>query len=346
VITLHGDLFDGEVPRARAVEITVDGDDVRIVGEEIAPMTLARASIAPDLPVTGVARRLQLPGGGVVETTDDAAVAAAWPPRPSFGRLGDVLEHYWAATLAAAALGVTVLWLVVAYALPAAADPVARSISPEIERAIGRHTLATVDQLYAKPTRLDTGQRRHVRSLVTELMRGEDAVSPWRLEFREMGGPNAFALPGNTIVVTDELVTFARNDDELLAVIAHEIGHLRERHATRLVLQQSGIAVLATAVAGDAVGMTFLAAALPAMLLDAQYSRAFEEEADAAAIEQLRRHGRSPSAFADVMRRFAADPRTSEPDDPLFRYLSTHPATEERIRRAEEAAARAPAPPR
>ena len=342
MITIRGELFDGQVARGRPVEITVEADAVRIAGEDVAPIALPRASIVPDTPVTGVARRLHLPAGIVVETADQAGVTAAWPSPPGFGRLGDGLEHYWLATLAAGALGVTVLWLVVAFALPAAAEPVARSISPEIERAIGKHTLATLDQLYAEPTELDAEQRRHVRGLVTAFMRGEDDISPWRLEFRRMGGPNAFALPGNTIVVTDELVTFARNDDELLAVLAHEIGHLRERHATRLVLQQSGIAVLATAVAGDAVGMTFLAAALPAMLLDAQYSRAFEEEADAAAIEQLRRHGRSPKAFADVMRRFAADPRTSEPDDPLFRYLSTHPATEERIRRAEEAAAREP----
>jgi hypothetical protein len=196
------------------VEITVDADEVRIVGEEMAPMTLPRASILPDLPVTGVARRLQLPAGVVVETPDDAAGARAWPSRPSFGRMGDVLEHYWLATLAAAALGVTALWLVVAYALPAAADPVARSISPEIERAIGKHTLATLDQLYAEPTQLGAGQRRHVRALLTEFMRGEDAISPWHLEFRAMGGPNAFALPGNTIVVTDELVEFARNRRE------------------------------------------------------------------------------------------------------------------------------------
>ena len=220
----------------------------------------------PDAPLTGVPRRLQLPGGAVIETDDFDAVARAWPARAGLARLGDVLERRWTATLACGALAATTLWLVIAYALPLAADPIARSIGPDVETAIGRHALASIDRLYAKPSRLDREERAHVQQLLEDFMAGEDDVSPWRLQFRRMGGPNAFALPGNTIVVTDELVRFAKTDDELLAVLAHEVGHLRERHATRLVLQQSGVAVLATALAGDAVGMTFLAAAIPALL--------------------------------------------------------------------------------
>ena len=85
-------------------------------------------------------------------------------------------------------------------------------------------------------------------------MQNEPDVAGYDLQFRRMGGAERVSLPGNIIVVTDELVKFVHSDDELLAVLAHEIGHLRARHALRLVLQQSGIAVLATVVAGDAVG--------------------------------------------------------------------------------------------
>jgi predicted Zn-dependent protease len=215
---------------------------------------------------------------------------------------------------------------------------VSRELSPEIEALIGRQSLATIDRIAAEKSQLDEAEQTRVAALLATFMDGEVDIPSYTLEFRRMGGPNAFALPGDIIVVTDELVGFVGSDDELLAVLAHEIAHLRARHAVRLVLQQSGVAVLATVLAGDAVGITFLAAAVPAMLLDAHYSRAFEEEADALAFAHLKRHGRSPQAFADVMRRFARAPQTREPNDPLFRYLSTHPASEERIRRAEEAA--------
>ena len=99
------------------------------------------------------------------------------------------------------------------------------------------------------------------------------------------------------------MVTSIHDDDELIAVLAHELGHLNGRHAMRMVLQQSGIAVLVTAVAGDAVGMTLLAAAMPAALLNARYSREFELEADDYAYALLHPArpfscSRSPMCFA------------------------------------------------
>ncbi len=133
------------------------------------------------------------------------------------------------------------------------------------------------------------------------------------------------------------MVDAVDNDDELLAVLAHEIGHVRGRHAMRLVLQNSGIAVLMTALAGDAVGVTFLAVALPSMLVQSGYSRQFEAEADDYAFAHLKRHGVSPQAFANVMRRLEKETGGAKDDGPVMRYLGTHPSSAERIRRAEEA---------
>ena len=160
--------------------------------------------------------------------------------------------------------------------------------------------------------------------------------SHYRLEFRHAGTPNALALPGGIIVVTDEMVHTTANDAEFLAVVAHEMGHVHGHHAMRLVLQGSGLAVLMTALAGDAVGTTILAAALPAVLLRTRYSRQFESEADDYAFAMLKRHGQSPQAFADLMRRLSLDAREPADAHSLRQYLSTHPATEDRIRRAEE----------
>jgi Zn-dependent protease with chaperone function len=134
------------------------------------------------------------------------------------------------------------------------------------------------------------------------------------------------------------MVKFVDDDDELLAALAHELGHLRHQHAMRLVLQKSGIAVLITAIAGDAAGMTFLAAAMPAALLNASYSRDFELEADRYAYGHLSRHRSSPKVLARLFRRFAQARDTADASDPLARYLGSHPGLEERARLAEEAA--------
>jgi predicted Zn-dependent protease len=120
-----------------------------------------------------------------------------------------------------------------------------------------------------------------------------------------------------------------------MAVLAHEIGHVRGRHALRLILQDSGVVVLITALAGDAVSMSILAAALPTALLQSHYSRQFEEDADEYAFAHLRRHGYSPQVFADMMRRLQQADRGAKGDAGVVRYFSTHPLTEERIQRAE-----------
>lgn len=200
---------------------------------------------------------------------------------------------------------------------------------------MGKHTLAALDRTVFSPSVLSGDEMQKHRDAFAAFLEGEDA-QPYSIEFRHAGTPNALALPGGIIVVTDEMTQTTANDAEFLAVVAHEMGHVHGRHAMRLVLQSSGLAVLMTALAGDAVGTTILAAAVPAILLRTRYSRQFESEADDYAFALLKRHGQSPQAFADVLRRLSLDEH--EPADPhsLRQYLSTHPATEERIRRAEE----------
>ena len=334
---LAGVRYDGRAPVGEPVTLAVEGDSVAVVREGTTDR-FPRAMIALDAPIPGIAERLRTPDGAMIELDATAATRDMFAPRARLARLACLLETHWLPALAAAAISAVALWFVVTDLLPLAADPVARQIQPEMQEMLGHRTLASLDRLIAKPSRLPKEERARIAEVLWGFMEHEPDVAGYELQFRRMGAPNAFALPGNIIVVTDELVKFVHSDDELLAVLAHEIGHLRARHALRLVLQQSGIAVLATVVAGDAVGVTILAAAVPAMLLDARYSRAFEAEADELAFAHLARHGVSPRAFAAVMRRFADDARRREPNDPLMRYLSSHPPTEERIRRALEAA--------
>jgi predicted Zn-dependent protease len=103
----------------------------------------------------------------------------------------------------------------------------------------------------------------------------------------------------------------------------------------RHVLQDSAIAVLVAAVSSDAASLSVAVAGMPVLLVQAQYSRGFEAEADEFAFALLKRHGYSPAAFADLMERLDRDHRESES---TFAFLSTHPVSERRIQRAREAA--------
>jgi ubiquinone/menaquinone biosynthesis C-methylase UbiE len=140
---------------------------------------------------------------------------------------------------------------------------------------------------------------------------------------------------GGTLVVTDAMVKLAQNDEQLLAVLAHEVGHVRHRHGLRLALQSLGVGALIAALAGDAASVSALAVAVPSVLLQSGYSRAFEEEADSYAFTRLKQIGVAPRHFADIMRRLeASHRRVAGNEQHVLDYLSSHPNTESRIARA------------
>lgn len=336
MIAFDGVLHDGHAAVAIPVRVEERGDDITIADGTVTGR-LPRVGIVADAPIPGVPRTLRLPDGERIETADHGAVAALWPERGVVARAAYALESRWWAVLAGIAITATGIWLIMAIALPLAADPVARQISPKVEAYLGEQALASLDSTVLKPSRLPDDEQEAWSDKFDRFVAGEKGEERYNVVFRHSGMPNAFALPGGTIVITDEMVAAVGNDDELLAVVAHEIGHVRGRHAMRLVLQNSGIAVLMTALAGDAVGITFLVVAIPSMLLQSGYSRQFEAEADAYAFAHLKRHGVSPQAFADVMRRLEKETGGAKEEGPVLRYLGSHPATAERIRRAEEA---------
>ena len=156
-------------------------------------------------------------------------------------------------------------------------------------------------------------------------------------------GPNAFALPGGTIVVTDEMLQLlAGRDDVLLGVLGHELGHVQRRHGMRLLVQATLIGTAASIAWGD---FSAVLAAAPALLGQSAYSRDFEREADDDAISLLRANGLSPAVMAELFERLAASratPAGAEPDGAfdLGIALASHPADAERMRRFKAAAAR------
>jgi predicted Zn-dependent protease len=335
-VVIQGRLREGAVASDVPVRIEVEADTLIITGAQ-SERRVARASTRADAPLPGVARTLSLPDGSQIETDDRAAVAELFPTPSRIDAAAFWLESRWSAALASIPIIAILTWFVVGILLPRAADPVARMVSPRIELLLGKQTLATLDRIALKPSKLDADEKLRIEGEFSSFVSAEPGEEKYQLAFRSGMGPNALALPGGIIVVTDEMVKLVGNDAELLAVLAHEIGHVRGRHALRLVLQGSGVIVLVTALAGDAASMTFLAAALPTILLQSHYSREFETEADEYAFAQLKRHGLSPQAFADVMRRLQRFDRGTGRSGTL-RYFSTHPLTEERIERAEKAA--------
>lgn len=90
-------------------------------------------------------------------------------------------------------------------------------------------------------------------------------------------GMNAAAIPNNTIIVTDELVKISGTDEEVLAVLAHEQGHLVQKHSMQKVISNLGVAGLFALVTGDLNDVVTVSVVV---LTDAGYSQAIELDAD------------------------------------------------------------------
>ena len=336
--------YDGKTSSRVPVRVRALEHSLHISGTAVnLEVPLSEATVDP--PIAGSRRVIDLPGGAQLHTDDHDAVAALFPGANRMQSWVHTLERRWAYALAAVAVTAAFTWWSVVYGLPFAATAASRLVPIDAEAKLGQQTLATIDKLFCNESRLAADRQQELRRNFTTLSAGLADGYVYRLEFRNCRmGPNAFALPGGSLVMTDDLVKLAQNDEQITAVLAHEIGHVRYRHGLRMTLQATGLAALISALAGDAVSITGLAATLPTVLLQTSYSREFEEEADDYAFRRLREIGLSPKYFAEIMTLLE---RHRDQRSPLQKceggvckgesvpdYLSTHPATAKRIERA------------
>jgi Zn-dependent protease with chaperone function len=145
------------------------------------------------------------------------------------------------------------------------------------------------------------------------------------------------------IVVTDELLLSMADEDEVVAVLAHELGHAQNRHFLRSLLAHSATAAVAGLFTGD-VSSVAGGSGAALVLARNEYSREFEREADAFAVAELSRAKLSPLLFATALERLEADAQTEDHDSP-WTWLATHPSFPERIAAARAAASAAAATP-
>ena len=334
--------FDGRSSRPHAATLRLSPDGLTLEsGDQVYHIAMASLRMAES--GDGAATTLYLPDETFLEVDDssslESALAAAGFRQPLLTRL----QRRGLVGMSAAVVCAVLLAASYLYVLPWGARHAARLVPASVAESMSAQVMEFLDGRLLAPSQLPDRETRRLRRRFAEMdLPGEVPVGH-RIEFRAAPGigPNALALPSGTIVVTDELVEVAGSDEEVLAVLAHELGHVSQRHGIRQALQGSVVALVLTWFLGD---VSSLAAAIPAAVLQARYSRDMEREADHFAALMLSRNGLSPALLAGMLDRLerARLGSTDTADDPtgLSRYLATHPRTEERVRSLR----RAPAP--
>lgn len=351
--SVDADYFDGRSARPQRARVSLhlsDGDGALRIEFSDGERRIALADVLwPERQRHGprVAHFALRAGGGSLQGDD----AAAWDafvrglPRQRDSWVVRA-QQSWRGTLAAAGLLVLVCAAGYQWGVPLAARGVLAATPPAADTAVGRLALQGVEGRWLQPTQTAAADRERLAAAFARMVEAafpDPRTRPtYELRFHASRiGPNAFALPGGTIVVTDELLTLMQGrDDAVLGVLAHELGHVRARHGMRMLVQVSLIGAATSVALGD---FSTVLAGVPALVGQLAYSRDAEREADAESVRMLRAAGVSPSVMVVFFERAQGwrqgpEGRKRGADTDLGIAFSSHPADAERIAYFREAA--------
>jgi Zn-dependent protease with chaperone function len=146
---------------------------------------------------------------------------------------------------------------------------------------------------------------------------------------------NAFAMPGGNIVVNAGLLKLADRPEQVVAVIAHEVAHVSERHLYRGQISAAGPLIICAVFMGGKGGPMGLISSGTALVAGAGFSQEFETEADNVGWNYLIAAKIDPRGMAEMFRKFKAEEEQVEALQ-LPNALSTHPTLDRRIERLEK----------
>lgn len=198
------------------------------------------------------------------------------------------------------------------------------SMRDEVE--IGRRSAVQIEQQYrtyndARVSRI--GSRLASRSSMPGL--------PWRFRVIDRPDVNAFALPGGYVYVTSGMLRAVRSDSELAGVLAHEVAHVTLRHGTnqasKAMLAQMPLQVLGGRLGGGVgANLTRLGIGFGLNSIFLRHSRDAERQADAGAVQLMRRAGYEPDGLSSFMRTLRGGGG----------FFSDHPSPSDRVARIEQ----------
>jgi Zn-dependent protease with chaperone function len=326
--------YDGKSSRRHTAVVTLDPGGRFLVAGEWGRREAGLNEIKVSEPMGSAPRTLRFADGAYCEIADVQRLAILLATAGHREPLSVRLQRRWGAVLLslvgiAAAVVAGYIWL-----LPAAADYIAPRIPDAVVASLSTASLASLDEHVLNPSALSAQKKKEISQRMADFAARQN-LPAYKLNFRaapKAMPPNAFALPDGNIVIFDSLLD-TLDDDEALAVFAHELGHVAHRHGLRMLIQGAVVSTVAAVYLGD---LSSLVAALSTAMLQSNYSQAFESEADLYAAQALKRNGKSPLLLVSALDKLqaAARPKAGAKDKRASgwfeRLFSSHPSVARR----------------
>lgn len=354
---LAGTWFDGRSSAGRPVHVDIapaaGGPALTLTPQHGAdpPLTLRHDAIG--WPQAWSAQRMprklvvDLGAHGSLQVDDAAGWHAAVQATGRSAPLAERMQTRWTMFLVVFVVAAGALAAFYRWGTPWAATQLTRQVPLSWEQDLAQRAMASLDGGWLRPSKLPAERQAQLRArfdqlvaqVPPELRRYRGYAPPLTLRFRSGLGPNAFALPGGSIVMTDDMVEAAARqqlpDDALVGVLAHEIGHVMHRHTTRIVVEQGVLNVGLGLALGDISSIVSTGASL---LTGLSYRRGHETEADCFAAALMKRAGLPVAPMADLLlgiessRGRGTPASTRQEGGSWTNLLSSHPETPQRAR--------------
>jgi beta-barrel assembly-enhancing protease len=231
-----------------------------------------------------------------------------------------------------------------------------QDITPAQEYFIGRSVAATVLSAYKPFDRAKANDYLNVLGqTLAQFSTRPETFGGYHFQLLDTDEINAFSAPGGLVMISRGMIRCCKNEDELAAVLAHEIGHVENQHGLRAIKKGRLTGALTTLAleAGKNLGGSDLAQVTEAFegsisditstMMNSGYARTTEFQADKSAVVIMKRAGYNPSALVAMLDQMKQSLRPGGHD-----FAKTHPPPDVRIAEVQKqigAATAVAAPP-
>ena len=239
------------------------------------------------------------------------------------------IESSFSLTIGSILLTVGFVWFMLTGGANYSANFLANILPQTTLDKVSQVTMEQLEETLLKKSKLSKRQEHIIQAHFDKLTEGD---THYKLHFRsspEMGA-NAFALPSGDIVLTDQLVALSRDNEfrDILGVLAHEKGHVVEKHSLRMAIKTGIASVIVGYVTGD---ISVIASTVPTILINSSYSRDFEREADVHALKEMNKLDISTIYMANLFDALSKKYEDGESNSTIGSLIASHPLTAERI---------------
>lgn len=337
--TVSAEFFDGQTSKPQQVNLEFTSTSLIVYMQEGEAITIPLGDIKVQPKLGTIPRILDLPNNACVHVSDHNALEKLLPHKRDWVH---ALENNWKFVVSSFAsiivFGLMMYFIIIPWGAKAAAPKMTKTFGESLTKDTITY-LETMSLLEKEAKSKYQDRLESIRSF--EIMH---PYSEYKILLYSAPaiGANAFALPNDTIIVTHQLMDLIDDDLEILAILMHEIGHVKKYHVMERIIKDSMVSFVMFSLFG--ADWT----SVPMVVLSTSYSRNVEKEADIYAAHLLKKHNLPPSLLGKALSRIEGEHHKkikSHTESSLFDWISSHPSTNRRIKYLEELDAKKTIPP-